>query len=54
MLVSLKAMAEGVENIASSSSQGEADTEDLPSKYRKRRKVLRKTRSLVKHKGKFG
>lgn len=35
-------LPEGVENIGSSSSQDEADTEETPSKFRKRRKVLRK------------
>lgn len=44
-------MPEGVETIGSSSSQDEADTEDSPSKYRKRRKILRKTRTSRKHKG---
>lgn len=46
-------MPEGVETIASSSSQDEADTEDSPSKFRKRRKVLRKTRLKTKHKGNY-
>ncbi|KAI4467227.1 ubiquitin carboxyl-terminal hydrolase [Holotrichia oblita] len=41
-------MPEGVETIGSSSSQDEGISEDTPSKFRKRRKILRKTRT--KHK----
>lgn len=48
----MSTMPEGVEMIASSSSQDEADTEDSPSKFRKRRKILRRTRLKIKHKGK--
>ncbi|CAH0550563.1 unnamed protein product [Brassicogethes aeneus] len=44
-ILALNVLPEGVEAIASSSSQDEADTEDSPSKLRKRRKMLRKTRA---------
>lgn len=37
-----QALPDGVENIGSSSSQDEADAEETPSKFRKRRKILRK------------
>lgn len=37
-----KKLIEGVETIASSSSHDEADAEDSPTKFRKRRKMLRK------------
>lgn len=43
---------EGVEAIASSSSQDEADAEDSPTKFRKRRRILRKSRVKNKQKGK--
>lgn len=38
-------LPEGAEHIPSSTSQDEADTEDSPSKLRKRRKLLRKSRA---------
>lgn len=44
ILNKINALPEGVETIASSTSQDEADAEDSPSKLRKRRKLLRKTR----------
>lgn len=45
-------MPEGVETIGSSSSQDEGIGEDTPSKFRKRRKILRKTRAKHKARGK--
>ncbi|KAJ8971929.1 hypothetical protein NQ314_000472, partial [Rhamnusium bicolor] len=44
ILTSLNVLPDGVEAIASSTSQDEAEIEDTPSKLRKRRKLLRKTR----------
>lgn len=44
-------MPEGVETIGSSSSQDEGIGEDAPSKFRKRRKILRKTRTKHKSRG---
>lgn len=51
MKIIVSEMPEGVETIASSSSQDEADTEDSPLKFRKKRKILRKTRSKNKLRG---
>lgn len=45
-------VAEGVEAIDSSTSQDEADTEDSPTKFRKRRRILRKNRIKNKQKSK--
>ncbi|KAG5873618.1 hypothetical protein JTB14_023780 [Gonioctena quinquepunctata] len=44
ILTNLNVLPEGVEAVPSSTSQDEADAEDSPSKLRKRRKLLRKTR----------
>lgn len=44
VLNNLNSVGDGVEVIASSTSQDEADAEDTPCKIRKRRKLLRKTR----------
>lgn len=41
-----------METIGSSSSQDEADTEDSPTKFRKRRRILRKSRVKNKQKSK--
>lgn len=45
ILTNMNVLPEGVETIASSTSQDEADAEDSPSKIRKRRKLLRKSRT---------
>jgi hypothetical protein len=44
LLSTLNVLPEGIETIGSSSSQDEADVEEVPAKFRKRRKMLRKTR----------
>lgn len=44
ILTSLNVLPDGVEAIASSTSQDEAEVDDPSSKLRKRRKMLRKTR----------
>lgn len=53
LLSSVDPVQEGVEAIDSSSSQDEADTEDSPTKFRKRRRILRKNRIKSKHKSKL-
>ncbi|CAH2011093.1 unnamed protein product [Acanthoscelides obtectus] len=50
LLASLNVLPEGVEAIASSTSQDEADTEDTSVKLKKRRKLLRKTRIVKRQK----
>lgn len=46
-------VSESVEAIDSSSSQDEADAEDPPTKFRKRRRMLRKNRIQNKPKSKM-
>lgn len=50
-MFTLNVLPDGIETIGSSSSQDEADMEEIPAKFRKRKKILRKTR-VKRQKGK--